>query len=364
MHRAGAGAIVQLAASVAMVFALTAAATAQRTAGPPGTQPLGWSAAFANSVRGGLNDAVDAFAVFDDHTGPALYAGGEFTMAGPVPVNHVAKWNGTTWIALGSGLDGPIKPWVYALAVFDDGTGPALYAGGNFTVAGSTPVNHIAKWNGSTWAPLGNGTDGMVNALAVFNGALYAGGQFSMAGTAAASNVAKWNGQTWSALGGGVNNNVSALTVYDDGHGPALYAGGAFTTAGQVSASHIAKWNGTTWTPLATGTDDAVWALTVFNDGTGSALYAGGVFRNAGGGTADRVARWNGTAWAPVGPAGWDGTIGALTVYNHWCPHGLQRRRRLSPLRWRPLHVGWRESGQLRDQVGWRDLGGVEHRDQ
>jgi hypothetical protein len=37
-------------------------------------------------------------------------------------------------------------PTVYALTVFDDGTGPALYAGGEFTTAGGTPASYIAAW--------------------------------------------------------------------------------------------------------------------------------------------------------------------------------------------------------------------------
>jgi len=32
------------------------------------------------------------------------------------------------------------------MTVFDDGSGPALYAGGFFTQAGGVPVNYIARW--------------------------------------------------------------------------------------------------------------------------------------------------------------------------------------------------------------------------
>jgi hypothetical protein len=42
---------------------------------------------------------------------------------------------------------------VYALTVFDDGNGPALYAGGDFTTAGGVAANRIAKWDGSSWRP-------------------------------------------------------------------------------------------------------------------------------------------------------------------------------------------------------------------
>jgi hypothetical protein len=58
-----------------------------------------------------------------------LYISGDFTLAGDVIVtNGIAKWNGTNWSALGSGVNGDVR----ALAV----SGSDLYVGGNFTTAG------------------------------------------------------------------------------------------------------------------------------------------------------------------------------------------------------------------------------------
>ena len=45
----------------------------------------------------------------------------------------------------------------YALAV----SGTDLYAGGYFTTAGGVPANCIAKWNGSAWSALGSGMSGL-----------------------------------------------------------------------------------------------------------------------------------------------------------------------------------------------------------
>ena len=39
-------------------------------------------------------------------SGTNLYAGGGFTTAGGVPANYIAKWDGSAWSALGSGMDG------------------------------------------------------------------------------------------------------------------------------------------------------------------------------------------------------------------------------------------------------------------
>ena len=48
---------------------------------------------------------------------------------------------------------------VYALAV----SGTDLYAGGYFTTAGGVAANYIAKWNGSAWSALGSGMNGYLS---------------------------------------------------------------------------------------------------------------------------------------------------------------------------------------------------------
>src|SRR6516165_680342 len=142
------------------------------------------------------------------------------------------------------GMDGD----VYTLAGHDDGSGPAVYAGGAFVYAGAVAANRIAKWDGTTWSALGTGmtheTD-RVGALAVYDdstgSALYAGGTFPTAGGVRVSNIAKWDSATWSALGSGTNGPINALQVYDDGTGPALHAGGQFLSVGDVEAMNIAR---------------------------------------------------------------------------------------------------------------------------
>jgi formylglycine-generating enzyme required for sulfatase activity len=125
---------------------------------------------------------------------------------------------------------------VHALAV--DGSGN-LFAGGEFWTAGGNAATNIAKWNGSAWSALGSGMNYQVYALALDgSGNLFAGGTFEKAGGNAANRIAKWNGSAWSALGSGMNNFVYALAV--DGAGN-LYAGGEFTTAGGKVSAYVAK---------------------------------------------------------------------------------------------------------------------------
>jgi PKD domain/Bacterial SH3 domain len=175
-----------------------------------------------------VNGAVSALAV----SGSDMYAGGSFTTAGGVSANYIAKWNGSSWSALGSGLNA----WVSALAV----SGSDVYAGGVYTIAGGVSANQIAKWNGSSWGTLGSGiSDWGVRALVVSGSDVYVGGVFTTAGGVSANQIAKWNGSSWSALGSGMNSSVLALAV----SGNDLYGGGAFTTAGGKVSAYLARAN-------------------------------------------------------------------------------------------------------------------------
>jgi hypothetical protein len=244
-----------------------------------------WNGSSWSALGSGMNDEVHALAV----SGSNLYAAGAFTTAGGIAASRIAKWNGSSWSALGSGMNNT----VYALAV----SGSDLYAGGEFG-------SRIAKWDGNTWSGLGSGMNNTVYALAVSGSGLYAGGSFTNADGNAANSIAKWDGNTWSALDSGVSYDgafpflpvVYALAV----SGGDLYAGGFFTTAGGTSANYVAKWNGSSWSALGSGMDGgipAVYALAV----SGSNLYAGGLFTMAGGNAASRIAKWDGSSWSPLG---------------------------------------------------------------
>lgn len=245
----------------------------------------------------GLNQTGQALAYDASNN---LYAGGNFTTAGGVAANYIAKWDGSAWSALGTGMN----LGVLVIAIGPDGS---VYAGGDSTTAGGIAANRIAKWNGSAWSALGTGMNAVVYALAFGpDGTLYAGGSFTTAGGVAASRVAKWNGSAWSALSTGMNGDVYALAVGPDG---TVYAGGDFTTAGGVAAANVAKWNGSAWSALGAGTNNDISVLAVGFDG---ALYAGGVFTTAGGVSANCIAKWNGSAWSGLGT----GITGASVAVN------------------------------------------------
>lgn len=263
-----------------------------------------------------------------------VYIGGDFTVVGTVAANRVAKWDGNSWSALGSGMNHTVK----VLLV----NGTNLYAGGSFTKADGVTVNRIAKWDGAGWSGVGPGFNGTVAALVFKDNDLYAGGAFTYAGSEIVYRIARWDGSSWSALGAGfigALEEVRALAVY----GTDLYAGGKFQfyTSGQLvrglarwdgsawlytdnqfiitvnalavsgtnlyvgEETDLARWDGTSWSRLEGSFIGGIHALAV----RGTNLFVGGGFVIANGVMVNRIVKWNGDTWSNLG----SGTVG--TVY-------------------------------------------------
>ena len=70
-------------------------------------------------------------------------------------------------------------------------SGTDAYAGGWFTTAGGSAANYIAKWNGSGWTAMGSGMNSGVGVLAVSGNDLYAGGEFTTAGGKVSAYIAR-----------------------------------------------------------------------------------------------------------------------------------------------------------------------------
>ncbi len=243
-----------------------------------------------------------------------LYVGGSFPTADDIIVNNIARWDGTSWHAMGEGLNGSVK------ALIVDPSGYVI-AGGYFEDAGGDPdADHVAVWNGSSWASLGGPGSRLSSTVNSFafdsNGDLVAGGDFTNAGgDPDADNVAVWDGSSWSSIGGtgsGVGASVYAVILSPGGD---LIIGGAFSDAGGVAAAdRIAAWNGSSWTALGGGLSGSVSTLAYAANGD---LYVGGSFTDAGGDPdADRIAVWKSPTWRSVGGAGSgvNGTVKAIGI--------------------------------------------------
>jgi hypothetical protein len=174
-----------------------------------------------------------------------LYAGGGFSNLARIPAaDKVASFDGSAWHAMGSGTGqggGAVTDFVRSLAA----SGTDVYIGtDSIDVAGIPQADHVVKWNGSAWSALGSNTgatDGAfpasasVNSLTASGSTVYAGGNFqNVNGDPLADEIAAFDGSAWHPVGsdgaGGapLNANVTALTTF----GGKLYAGGSFTGAG------------------------------------------------------------------------------------------------------------------------------------
>ena len=255
-----------------------------------------WDGTYWHDVGGGSSDLITSLESFSG----ALHVGGNFTRVGDtVWAENVAKWEGGAWYPLGNGLNGI----VWDLRAFYDGTSSNIYAGGGFERSGSTIMNYCARWSGTTWEQLGSGLPlsgplARVEDMAIFNDgtgdALYVVGGFYLAPS---SGIAKWNGTAWSGVDIGLSGGIpKTILKFDAGGGPSLYIGGDFTGAGGMPFDRIVRWDGANWHAVGSGIDDTIEQLAFFDpDLSGPrapVLFAGGDFATAGGLPSSNIARW------------------------------------------------------------------------
>ncbi len=229
---------------------------------------------------------------------PLVYAAGDFTTSGDVPLHRVARWDGSGWTDLGVGITGHPNEFdpsmendtrLYSVIV-DPDTGDVII-GGNFAAIGSgdahIEASNVARWDGERWHAFGDGLGdryGTVLTLALWDGALVAGGAFTTSGASPMPNLARWTGTAWEALGedGPDGYSISSLAPVGD----ALFVGGVFSLGAE--ASHAAVFFGGTWRALEVGVNDLVEALIDMDEG----VYVGGTFTRSSSAPAVGVALW------------------------------------------------------------------------
>jgi hypothetical protein len=211
------------------------------------------------------------YALSADSNG-TLYAGGGFTdLEGMSAADNVAYLDGTGWHPMGPAA----KP--ACLCSVDDfvrsltAVGTNVYVGTDArNVAGIAPADHVARWNGSAWSAVGSntaGTDGWFPESAFIYGMandgtnVYATGSFQNAnGDPHADFIASFDGTNWHAVGsdGAGNGPWSGNGLAVASFVGRLYAGGNFTSAGgDTQAKYLAAYPG-------------YYSLTVKFAGTGS----------------------------------------------------------------------------------------------
>jgi trimeric autotransporter adhesin len=286
---------------------------------------------WAGPTPSGSPTIIRALAEFDDGTGKALYAAGNFWEFQGVWIRRESVWRlcGSQWEPVGAGqLIGAGR----RLLVLDDGTGEKLYTEGHTS---SPTVWWFKRWNGASWVdgPPGfwNNTTSprfypehsglFIGGPTIFGVRVEAGGHFRY--------VTKWLGSSWQPLGGPIESfgsHPSAFEIYDHGAGPRLYVGGNYNTISGVQAHGIAAWDGQQWHSLGTTSEfrpGLIRDLCVYDDGSGPRLYVASMqpwpaippFDGC-------IVSWDGSQWSSVGrgvtiaPGGWSPQVTAMAVFD------------------------------------------------
>lgn len=229
---------------------------------------------------------------------------GNFSSAGGRAANHITRWDGANFRPLGKGISHLAKLLVH---------NGKLIAYGDLVSAGGVSVNHIAAWDGTSWSALGEGlTGGTPLGACSHNGTLYAGGSFVYADGRYAPRLAAWNGTEWSALAPSNTTvlTVSLLKVFQD----RLVVAGSFTEIEGVQANNIVSRSlgvEPDWRPMGDGLSESPATLIEYD----GALIAGGRFTRSGSLPLLRLARWDGLQWTPFA-GGMNNGVSTLDYYN------------------------------------------------
>jgi len=172
-----------------------------------------------------------------------IYLGGTFSFSGVL--QDIMVYDGVSWEPVGGSLQGGIN-WVSCMEVFQD----KLYVGGVFHNADGNAGNAIMTWDGSTWAAVGTGIQDVngnyhqglqVYGMKEHDGKLFAGGNHYYAGNIPSAAISTWDGNEWCNVGDGEfnGNNVRWIEFYQD---TLWVACGPFIDGDSVN--YMAKWVG------------------------------------------------------------------------------------------------------------------------
>jgi hypothetical protein len=235
-----------------------------------------WSALIGESING-VGGTCYAMITLDND----LYVGGNFSRLGDgtTIVNSVARWNGTTWSQLNGYLFG-VQSTVFALAYIS----PYLYIGTSSTNFGGTGLyNYLARWDGTTFSNVtntvdsGNGVSAAVRALGVLGTDLIIQGDFTYYGLAANS----------------ANQSALSIVRYTPSTGVYSRMGKGFDSAGSgIYAMSIIN--------------STIWAITGVLNGNGDSLNYMGVYNGS---------EWNGVTSTPAN-VGVMGDVKAMHMAN------------------------------------------------
>lgn len=228
--------------------------------------------------------------------GNDLYVAGNIASYGGVPVNGIARWDGTSWVPLGEGLSsfyGTGSNPVSSIIACADGK---LVVVGSFLRAGGLPAPGLAVWDGSAWSVPVTFASGNVNAVACLpDNSLIIGGSFTSVNGEPIVRAARILDGVASSMGGEQIGNVSSLAVTPNG---TVYA------TSDAPTMRIWRWDDGTWTQIGIATTTqytwdlgAAKIIALADD----SVALSGYFTSLNGEAITNLARFDGGSWEEVG---------------------------------------------------------------
>ena len=300
-----------------------------------GATPLSFIAKVdtSTSIWSALETGCDnvVMALFLD--GTDLYIGGYFTTGGGISANRIVKrTTGGTWANLAYGIAGHVN------AITKIGT--ELFVGGSFAFANNAELSDtlascVAKWDGISWSALGSGVNGVTRyknltnvgatgatgaaivtitsnnhgflpgdavTVAVNTNSALSGNYTLLPATNTNQIVYGYTGalispvaDTGTIRAGGTDTALEVWALCDAGDGETLYVGGAFSHAGLVRANNFAQYGIGTNVWAAKGTINYSATYSLVNSIAVTPLgevYLGGHLPLAGGVTINNIAKF------------------------------------------------------------------------
>jgi hypothetical protein len=162
-------------------------------------------------------------------------------------VGGMMRWDGSAWTSVGVGIAGT-DTFGYRLAKHP--SGDVILAGRFATVNNGGIVNNIARWNGTNWAPIGSGlplqSDEFVASIAVASDGRIAACVNRRSSTSPGrSTIYFWDNTFWRVIATQLPPSLAApvyaVEFLPDGD---LVVMGIFESFQSTPANSIARWNG------------------------------------------------------------------------------------------------------------------------
>jgi gliding motility-associated-like protein len=286
---------------------------------------------FGLDINGDANSDQSGYSVSLSSDGNIVAIGAPYNNgANGTDSGHVRIYerNGTSWVKLGSDIDGEARDDRSGISVSLSSDGNIVAIGATYNDAnGNSNAGHVRvyKWNGTAWVQLGSDIDGEAAndqsgisvSLSSDGNTVAIGAPFNDAnGSSNAGHVRvyKWNGTAWVQLGSDIDgeavNDQLGISVSLSSDGNTVAIGAPFNDANGSNAGHVRvyKWDGTAWIQLGSDIDgEAAYA----NSGYSVSLSSDGITVAIGAPYKDinlssnptyvRIYKWNGTSWVKLG---------------------------------------------------------------